>query len=129
MRSFSFEKLVVWQKARELSVFIYKETGKFPDLERYGLISQMRRASISIASNIAEGSGRHSSKDKARFTELAFGSAMELVNHSILGRDLEFLSENAYHHIREAAAEITAMLNGLRKAQLTSETKNKHITQ
>lgn len=118
MKVFSFEKLNVWQKARKLAVLIYKSTGNFPEEEKFGLISQMRRCSISILSNIAEGSGRHSSKDKARFTEIAFGSALELLNQAILSNDLGFLSNEIYQKIREELTEITAMLDGLYKSQI-----------
>lgn len=82
MKIFSFEKLKVWQKSRQLSSKVYKITKLFPDDERFGLIAQMRRCAISISSNVAEGTGRHSAKDKARFTEIAFGSALELLNQT-----------------------------------------------
>lgn len=120
IKLFSFEKLKVWQKARQLSVVIYKSTKEFPDAEKFGLISQMRRCSVSISSNIAEGTGRHSSKDKARFTEIAFGSALELLNQCVLSNDLMFLSDENYSTIRESITEITAMLNGLHKSQINS---------
>ena len=71
MKIFSFEKLIVWQKAKNIAVIIYKLTKNFPKEELFGMTSQMRRCSVSIASNIAEGSGRHSAKDKARFTEIS----------------------------------------------------------
>lgn len=120
MKLFSFEKLKVWQKARQLSILIYKSTKVFPDEEKFGLISQMRRCSVSISSNIAEGTGRHSPKDRARFTEIAFGSSLELLNQSILSNDLEFLSDEDYHKIRKDTTEITAMLDGLYKSQINS---------
>jgi four helix bundle protein len=118
MKTFSFEKLNVWQKARILSVKVYKITKAFPSDERFGLISQMRRCAISIASNIAEGTGRHSAKDKARFTEIGYSSALELLNQSIISNDLEFLKIDDYKHIRQEVTEITAMLDALRKSQL-----------
>lgn len=101
MRIFSFEKLNIWQKARQLSIKIYKSTKDFPSDEKFGLTSQMRRASISISSNIAGVTGRHSFKDKARFTEIAYGSVLELLNQDILANDLEFLSDEMYKEIRE----------------------------
>ncbi len=118
MKIFSFEKLNVWQKARKLSVIIYKETKLFPEDERFGLISQMRRCTISISSNIAEGTGRQSAKDKARFTEIAYGSALELLNQVILSNDLGFLSDENYNLIRSDISEVTAMLDALYKSQL-----------
>lgn len=120
MKTFGFEKLNVWQKSRNLSKEIYEATKSFPDTERYGLISQMRRCSISISSNIAEGTGRHSPKDKARFTEIAYGSALELLNQTILSHDLGFISQEKYNHIRQSTSEITAMLDGLHKSQLNA---------
>ncbi|PIB27619.1 four helix bundle protein [Maribacter sp. 4U21] len=118
MRLFSFEKLKVWQKSRNLAIMIYKTTKVFPDDEKFGLISQMRRCAISISSNIAEGTGRHTAKDKARFTEIAYGSALELLNQTIVSNDLEFLTNENYELIRTELTEITAMLNALRKSQL-----------
>lgn len=118
MKTFSFEKLNVWQKARKLSFTIYKATKLFPDDERFGLISQMRRCAISISSNIAEGTGRHSAKDKARFTEIAYGSALELLNQAILSNDLKFLADENYNIIKSNISEITAMLDTFYKSQL-----------
>ncbi len=118
MKTFSFEKLNVWQKSRSLAVLIYNTTKDFPQEEKYGIVSQIRRSSISISANIAEGSGRHTSKDKARFTEIAYGSSLELLNLLVLSKDLSFLSENVYLDLRNNIEEITAMLNGLRKSQL-----------
>lgn len=120
MKEFSFEKLKVWQKARSLSINVYNTTKMLPTEERFGLVSQMRRCAISISSNIAEGTGRHSGKDKARFTEIAFSSALELLNQSILCKDLAFFSNKEHASIRDSITEITAMLDGLRKAQLNS---------
>lgn len=120
MKLFSFEKLNVWQKARKLSILIYNATKTFPNEEKFGLISQMRRCSASIVSNIAEGTGRHSAKDKARFTQIAFSSALELLNQIILCNDLKFLSDENYKNIRADITEITAMLDGLYKSQINS---------
>lgn len=75
---FSFEKLEVWQMARKLAVRIYKQTQSFPNEEKYGLTSQIRRSALSIGSNIAEGSTRASAKDQAHFTTVAYGSLMEV---------------------------------------------------
>ncbi len=118
MKPFSFEKLIAWQKSRQLAIMVYKLTNTFPDDERFGLVNQMLRCAISVSSNIAEGTGRHSAKDKARFSEIAFGSALELLNQIILSHDFEFISEEDYLKIREKIAEITAMLDALRKSQL-----------
>ena len=117
MRIFSFEKLIAWQKGRELAVLIYRTTKQFPKEELFGLTSQMRRCSISIASNLAEGSGRVSYKDKARFTEIAYGSSLELLNQVILSNDLEFINEAEYIQIREKISEVNMLIDGLYKSQ------------
>ncbi|MEP6168424.1 MAG: four helix bundle protein, partial [Rhodopirellula bahusiensis] len=77
---FSFEKLDVWSKSVDLADVVYRLTKDFPDYERFGLANQMRRAAVSVSSNIAEGSSRESRKDFARFIQLAFGSLMEIVS-------------------------------------------------
>ncbi|PZX93848.1 four helix bundle protein [Flavobacterium aquariorum] len=118
MKTYSFEKLIVWQKSRNLAVIINKVTKDFPKDEIFGMISQMRRCSISIASNVAEGSGRHMAKDKARFTEIAYSSALELINQLIISLDLEYVSEKNYLSIRNEIEEITFMLDSLHKSQL-----------
>ncbi|WP_395046929.1 four helix bundle protein [Flavobacterium sp.] len=120
MKTFSFEKLIVWQKSKQLAVIIYKWTKNFPKEELFGMTSQMRRCSVSIASNIAEGSGRHSAKDKARFTEISYSSALELLNQTIISLELEYITEENYKLIRKEIEEVTYMLNALYKAQLKS---------
>lgn len=116
MRIFSFEKLIAWQKARELALLIFITSKQFPKEELYGLTSQMRRCSISIASNLAEGSGRTSSKDKARFTEIAYGSSLELLNQVILCKDFDYINENEYVQIREKISEVNMIIDGLYKS-------------
>ena len=120
MKIYAFEKLQVWQKSRQLSITIYKITKSFPSEEKFGLTSQMRSAVISVSSNISEGTGRHSYKDKARFTEIAYGSVLELLNQVILSNDLEYISEHNYLSIRESISEITYMLDGLYKSQINN---------
>lgn len=120
MKIISFEKLDVWQKSKSLAVEIYKIIRSFPDEEKYGLVSQMRRSVVSISSNIAEGNGSHNSKDKARFSKIAYSSKLELLNQSILSHDLGFIKVDKYKMIRSEVSEITAMLDGLRKSQLAN---------
>ena len=83
---FKFEKLAVWQKAIGFSDLIYSKTKRFPDAERFGLTNQMRRAAVSISSNIAEGAARNSRNDYARFLEIATGSLFEVVSQSFIGQ-------------------------------------------
>lgn len=118
MKEYSFEKLIVWQKSKQLAVIIYKTTKDFPKEELFGMTSQMRRCCVSIASNIAEGSGRNSPKDKARFTEIAYSSALELVNQTIISLELEYISDENDKTIRQELHDITYMLNGLYKSQI-----------
>jgi four helix bundle protein len=120
-KTFSFEKLLVWQKSRVLAGEIYKITSKFPKEEIFGMTSQMKRCSISISSNLAEGSGRSFMKDKARFTEIAFGSGVELLNQLIIALDLNFITENEYSEIRTKIQEVTYLLDALHKAQLSKD--------
>ena len=113
MKTFYFEKLDVWQNARVFVKNIYELTAEFPTEEKYGVISQLRRASLSITANIAEGMSRNTEKDKARFINMAFSSAIEVINFLILTQDLGFLSEEKYFKLREQIEEITNKLNSL----------------
>lgn len=100
MYIFSFEKLKVWQDAIQLSKEVYKITSTFPNDEKFGLVSQMRRATNSIAANLAEGTSRNTNKDKAHFTTIAYGTTMEVLNHIILSKELEFISEKNYLELK-----------------------------
>ena len=123
-KTYSFEKLEVWQEARKLAVKIYKLTAKYPSEEKFGLVSQMRRAVNSINYNISEGSSRKSLKDQARFTEISFGSLMELLNDSILSLDLNFINEAELLELRVDTDSIGSKLDSLRKSQLTRHKEN-----
>ena len=118
MKTYSFEKLDVWQESRQLAVKIYKVTRDFPEDERYGLVSQMRRAGISISSNIAEGTSRYSGKDQIRFYEIAYGSLMELLNQLIISCDLMFLKEEYLNAFREDIDTISYKLTRLRDSKV-----------
>jgi four helix bundle protein len=120
MKTYSFEKLIVWQKSRKLAAVIYKMTREFPKEEMFGISSQMRRCSISISSNIAEGSGRQTFKEKARFTEIAYASALELLNQLMISLDLEYIKEEIYIITRTEIEEVTFMLDALRKSQINN---------
>ena len=124
MYVFSFEKLEVWIEAKEFSKKIYHISTKFPEEEKFGLISQLRRASISIASNIAEGSARKSYKDKAHFTTISFGSAVEVLNQLIISYELGFITEKDYSNLRIKLESITNKLNALRNYQFEKSSEN-----
>lgn len=120
MKIYSFEKLNVWQESIKLIKNIYKITNDFPKEEKFGLVSQLRRASVSIASNLAEGTSRKTQKDKAHFTTIAFSSAMEVLNQLIISKELNLISKNDYILARQKLEKITNMLNSLRNKQLNS---------
>jgi four helix bundle protein len=117
---FNFEKLDVWQKAIDFADIIYNETRAFPAEERFGLTNQLRRAAVSISSNIAEGSSRSSKNDFARFTEIAAGSVFEAVSQAFIARRQSFLSEAQFQKIYADAEELSRMLSGLRKALVST---------
>lgn len=117
---FSFEKLNVWIDSKELIKLIYTITKDFPHEEKFGLTNQLRRASVSIASNLAEGTSRNTNKDKAHFTTLSFSSLMEILNQIIIARELNFIEENNYQILRTEIEKISNKLNALRKAQLNN---------
>jgi four helix bundle protein len=113
---FNFKKLVVWNEAIEFADFVYSVTRSFPDEQRFGLTNQMRRASVSISSNIAEGSSRYSKPDFARFAELATGSLFEVVSQATVGKRQRFLSEEDYDRLYAAYGKQSKMLSGLRRS-------------
>jgi four helix bundle protein len=113
---FNFEKLDVWQKAIDFADLVYNHTRYFPSEERFGLTNQMRRAAVSISSNIAEGTSRMSQTDYARFIEIATGSVFEVVSQAFVGRRQGLLNEERFRALYSAADEIGRMLSGLRKS-------------
>ncbi|MEO5999807.1 MAG: four helix bundle protein [Ferruginibacter sp.] len=117
MKVYSFEKLECWQQARELAVWVYNATTNFPSEEKFGMISQMRRAAISIASNIAEGTSRKTAKDQSHFSTISYSSTIELLNDLIIANDLNFLPNEKYMEGREKIEKQTALIAGLRKSQ------------
>ncbi len=119
MYTFAFENLTVWQNTRKLVKDIYKITRLFPEDEKFGLVSQMRRAIISVSSNLAEGSSRNTKKDQANFYTMAYSSLMEVLSQVILSWDLEFITEKQYIELRNPLEEISKQLNALRKAALS----------
>tara|TARA_R110002124_G_scaffold280092_1_gene453181 strand:- start:19920 stop:20279 length:360 start_codon:yes stop_codon:yes gene_type:complete len=110
---YSFEKLDVWNKSKDFAVKIYRATQSFPKEEKFGIISQLRRAAVSVSSNIAEGSSRKTSKDQGRFYTIAYSSAIEVLNQLIISKELHFLSVEVYEELRAELEHITAMINRL----------------
>ncbi len=108
-----FKSLFVWQKSHELTLSIYKSTSGFPKEELFGLISQMRRSSSSISTNIAEGRGRTTQSQMAHFLNIALGSASELRYQILLSKDLEFISEQIFIEQSDLVVEVMKMLTSL----------------
>jgi len=115
---FNFEKLNSWQRAVDFADSIYRLTRAFPREEQFGLTSQMRRASVSIASNLAEGSSRKSPLEFARFTEIAVGSLFEVLTQSVIAKRQNFLINTDYEEIYTQAEVLGKMLNSLKGALL-----------
>jgi len=111
----TYENLEAWIKGVDLAVIIYEITRKFPKEEIYGLTSQIRRAVISISSNLAEGAGRSSKKDFRRFVGIAMGSLNETESLLIVASKLGFIDEQAYLSTRSKTEELGRILNGLKK--------------
>lgn len=109
----NYKELVVWQQAVALTTELYKLTARFPDTERYGLTSQIRRATTSIAANIAEGWGRGSRGEYIQFLTVARGSLMELETHLIVACNLHFLKPEEFGSVAKPVKDIEKMLNRL----------------
>jgi four helix bundle protein len=109
----SFRDLIVWEKAHALTLASYRGTSGSPKQEIYGLISQIRRCSASIAANIAEGCGKRSNAEFQRFLHIAAGSASELEYHFLLAKDLGYLSDEDYKKLDQSVIEAKKMLAGL----------------
>lgn len=108
-----FKDLIAWQKAHLLTVEVYKSTEKFPKTEQFGLINQIRRASVSVASNIAEGFGRRTGADRVHFYDMARGSLHETQAQLLIAKDVGFLSEDPYTTIEAMSTECHKLLTGL----------------
>jgi len=107
-----FRDIKVWTKAHTLTLALYRLTRRFPQYELYGLTSQIRRSAASIGANIAEGSGRRTRNDFARFLQVALSSASELQHHLLLAADLEFIARADYEDMDRMTTEVKRMLTG-----------------
>jgi four helix bundle protein len=111
-----FHGLVVWQKAHALTIKVYQLTKRFPDDERFGLTSQIRRSAASIGTNLAEGCGRGGEQEFARFVQIAMGSASEVEYQVLLAKDLGYLSSDEFETLTESIQEVKRMLASLQRA-------------
>ena len=116
---YGFEKLEVWKNSITLAKLVYNITANFPKNETYGLTSQIRRAIVSVSSNIAEGSSKNSYKDQARFSEMAYGSLLEVLNQLIISYELEYINEECYVECRNQIEVLSRQLNAYKNSQIT----------
>ena len=128
--TYSFEKLNAWQEAKKLVVDVYHLLDSFPNFEKYALCDQIRRAIVSVPSNIAEGSGRKSLKEQIHFLEISYGSLMETYNQLLIAIDLSYITEQSVEVIKPRIDNVAKMINGLSssysaKLEESSKPKNK----
>ncbi len=119
MREFSFEKLIVYKKAKEYVKVVYSLLLKFPSEERFAMCDQLRRASVSVISNIAEGTSRQTSKDKCHFLDIAYGSLMETYSQLDLARDLDYITDSDINDIKSRGIELLRLLASLKRSYLS----------
>lgn len=117
--SFAYEKLEVWEKSKDLVVNVYLLLGQFPNTEKYSLCDQLRRSAVSVPSNIAEGSGRFSLKEKIHFVEIAYGSLTETFCQLQLAKELKYISGESITILRPKFEEVARMLSGYRNSLLS----------
>lgn len=115
----SFTDLNAWKEAHKLVLLIYKITKNFPKEEQFGLINQIRRAVVSVTSNIAEGFSRSSYKEKSQFYSMALGSLTEVQNQLLIARDLEYMSKAEFAELAGITITVNKLLNGLIKKSKT----------
>ena len=115
---FQFEKLNAWQEARKLVLEVYRLVEKFPKAENYALCDQLRRAAISVPSNIAEGSGRMAIKEQTHFLEIAFGSLMEIYCQIQIAVDLNYITVEDLQNIKRRIFTTSKLISGLRTSKL-----------
>ena len=118
----SFTDLVAWQKGHKLVLQIYKTSKDFPKDEVFGLISQIRRAAVSITSNIAEGFSRKSPKEKAQFYYMALGSLTETQNQLLISKDLAYINQHEFQSLADNTVELSKLIRGLIKSASTLNT-------
>ncbi len=117
---YQFEKLNAWQESRKMVLAVYQLLKKFPSEERFALCDQLRRAAISVPSNIAEGNGRMAVKEQIHFLEIAFGSVMEIYSQLQLAVDLGYISDEDFKQVKPLIYNTSKLISGLRSSKVTS---------
>lgn len=115
---FNFEKLNVWVLSKDLAVFIYWVTDKFPSHDKYGIVDQIRRSTLSVSSNIAEGNSRNSHRDRIKYFNIAYSSLMESVSQAFVAQELNYLNEAVTNFFKQKSAEISNKLIALISKQV-----------
>lgn len=123
--AYAFENLNAWKEARKLVVAVYQLLDGFPKFEKYALCDQIRRSIVSVPSNLAEGSGRISTREQLHFYEIAYGSLMEAYNQLILASDLNYIGEDSLNELRPQIDTVARMMNGLRSSLLKKLNENR----
>lgn len=118
----SFTQLRSWQNAKDFAVHIYKIAGSLPATEKFGLASQLQRASVSIAANIAEGFSRNTAKEKINFYSMALGSLTEVQSHLYIAQALEFINTETTEVLIDETIDLHKMINGLKKTAIGRNT-------
>lgn len=113
---FNFEKLIVYQKSKEFVKLVYTLLRKFPNDERYALCDQLRRASVSVPSNIAEGMSRQTTKDRMHYLDISYGSLMESFSQMDVAHDQQYITDADFQNIRTSVFEVYRLLAGLKKS-------------
>ena len=127
MEVFGYRKLIAYQKAKEVVKRTYKLLKKFPAEERYAMCDQLRRASVSVTSNIAEGINRYSVKDKAHFIEMAYGSLMEVSSQFEIAEELNYITGDERLSMDQLIEEVARLLSGLQKTYNTKPTTDSKL--
>ena len=112
----NYKELIVWKKAIDLVIEVYKLTDNFPNNEQFGLTSQIRRAAVSVPSNIAEGAGRRSSKEFEHFLSISLGSCFELETQIIISQELKYINSDNCNVFEQLISEVQKMIRGLQKS-------------
>lgn len=123
--AYAFENLNAWKEARKLVVAVYQLLDGFPKFEKYALCDQIRRSIVSVPSNLAEGSGRISTREQLHFYEIAYGSLMEAYNQLILASELNYIGEDSLNELRPQIDTVARMMNGLRSSLLKKLNENR----
>ncbi len=123
MEFFGYRKLVAYVRASEVRHYVYKLLKSFPKEEQFALCNQMRRAVVSVTSNIAEGMTRYSAKDKIHFLEISFGSLMELMSQLEVAYEENYISETDYNNIENLIAETARVISGLQRSFSSDDNK------